>query len=149
MYKQGLLAAQFSFIAARNKKAAHGYSRDHRPDCRQVVVALVLDGDGFPKAHEVTGNTKDEHSLPQMLDSLDRRSGSIAGWPSQPTVIMDRGLATVENLNLLRARASTTSWPASKASATSCFAALEVAPRHVLATASRGRPRMVHSRRAR
>ena len=100
-----LSSTYFEGIAARNKKAAHGYSRDHRPDCRQVVVALVLDGDGFPKAHEVfTGNTKDENSLPHMLDSLDGRSGSIAGWPRQPTVIMDRGLATDENLNLLRAR---------------------------------------------
>ena len=100
-----LSSTYFEGIAARNEKAAHGYSRDHRPDCKQVVVALVLDGEGFPKAHEVfTGNTKDENSMRQMLDSLDRRSGSIAGWPSQPTVIMDRGLATAENLDLLRAR---------------------------------------------
>ncbi len=100
-----LSSTYFEGIATRNKKAAHGYSRDHRPDCRQVVVGLVLDGEGFPKAHEVfTGNTKDENSMPQMLASLDRRSGSIAGWPSQPTVIMDRGLASDENLNLLRAR---------------------------------------------
>lgn len=100
-----LSSTYFEGSAARNKKAVHGYSRDNRPDCKQVVVGLVLDGEGFPKAHEVfTGNTKDETSMTQMLDSLDRRSGSIAGWPSQPTVIMDRGLATDENLNLLRAR---------------------------------------------
>ena len=100
-----LSSTYFEGIAANNKKAAHGYSRDHRPDCKQVVVGLVLDGEGFPKAHEVfTGNTKDDNSMTQMLDSLDRRSGSIAGWPSQPTVIMDRGLATDENLKLLRAR---------------------------------------------
>ena len=100
-----LSSTYFEGSAARNKKAVHGYSRDHRPDCKQVVVGLVLDGEGFPKAHEVfTGNTKDETSMTQMLDSLDRRSGSIVGWPSQPTVIMDRGLATDENLNLLRAR---------------------------------------------
>ena len=69
------------------------------------MIGLVLDGEGFPKAHEVfTGNTKDENSMTQMLDSLDRRSGSIAGWPSQPTVIMDRRLPTDENLNLLRKR---------------------------------------------
>ena len=100
-----LSSTYFEGSAAHNKKAAHGYSRDHRPDCKQVVVGLVLDGEGFPKAHEVfTGNTKDETSMTQMLDSLDRRGGSIVGWPSQPTVIMDRGLATDENLNLLRKR---------------------------------------------
>lgn len=100
-----LSSTYFEGTAARNEKAARGYSRDHRPDCKQVVVGLVLDGEGFPKAHEVfTGNTKDENSMTQMLDSLDRRSGAIGGWPSQPTVIMDRGLATDENLRLLRAR---------------------------------------------
>ena len=57
-----------SGIAARNEKAEHGCSRDHRPDCKQVVIGLVLDGEGFPKAHEVfTGNTKDENSMARML----------------------------------------------------------------------------------
>ena len=95
----------FEGIAARNEKAEHGCSRDHRPDCKQVVIGLVLDGEGFPKAHEVfTGNTKDENSMARMLDSLDCRTSGAAGWPSQPTVIMDRGLATDENLELLRKR---------------------------------------------
>ena len=100
-----LSSTYFEGIAARNEKAEHGYSRDHRPDCKQVVVGLVLDGEGFPKAHEVfTGNTKDETSLARMLDSLDCRTSGAAGWPSRPTVIMDRGLATDENLELLRKR---------------------------------------------
>ena len=69
------------------------------------MIGLVLDGEGFPKAHEVfTGNTKDENSMARMLDSLDCRTSGAAGWPSQPTVIMDRGLATDENLELLRKR---------------------------------------------
>ena len=100
-----LSSTYFEGIAARNEKAEHGYSRDHRPDCKQVVIGLVLDGEGFPKAHEVfTGNTKDENSMARMLDSLDCRTSGAAGWPSQPTVIMDRGLATDENLELLRKR---------------------------------------------
>ena len=100
-----LSSTYFEGIAARNEKAEHGYSRDHRPDCKQVVIGLVLDGEGFPKAHEVfTGNTKDENSMARMLDSLDGRTSGAAGWPSQPTVIMDRGLATDENLELLRKR---------------------------------------------
>ena len=100
-----LSSTYFEGIAAGNEKAEHGYSRDHRGDCKQVVIGLVLDGEGFPKAHEVfTGNTKDENSLARMLDSLDRRTAGAAGWPSQPTVIMDRGLATDDNLKLLRKR---------------------------------------------
>ena len=100
-----LSSTYFEGIAANNKKAARGYSRDHRPDCKQVVVGLVLDGEGFPKAHEVfTGNSKDENTMQQMLDSLDRRSSGTAGWPSGATVVMDRGLATADNLVLLRKR---------------------------------------------
>lgn len=100
-----LSSTYFEGIAARNEKAEHGYSRDHRPDCKQVVVGLVLDGEGFPKAHEVfAGNTKDETSMARMLASLDCRTGGAAGWPRQPTVIMDRGIATDENLELLRQR---------------------------------------------
>ena len=83
--------------------AARGYSRDHRPDRKQVVVGLVLDGEGFPKAHEVfKGNTKDETTMAQMLDSLDRRISVPSGGGA--TVVMDRGLATDENLAVLRKR---------------------------------------------
>ena len=100
-----LSSTYFEGIAARNEKAEHGYSRDHRPDCKQVVVGLVLDGEGFPKAHEVfVGNTKDETSMARMLASLDCRTRDAVGWPRQPTVIMDRGIATEENLELLRQR---------------------------------------------
>ena len=68
-------------------------------------MGLVLDGEGFPKAHEVfTGNTKDETSMARMLASLDCRTKGAVGWPRQPTVIMDRGIATDENLELLRQR---------------------------------------------
>ena len=98
-----LSSTYFEGIAANNEKAARGYSRDHRPDCKQVVVGLVLDGEGFPKAHEVfKGNTKDETTMAQMLDSLDRRISVPSGGGA--TVVMDRGLATDENLAVLRKR---------------------------------------------
>ena len=65
----------------------------------------MLDGEGLPKAHEVfTGNTKDETSMARMLASLACRTRGAAGWPSQPTVVMDRGIVTDENLELLRQR---------------------------------------------
>ncbi len=80
-----LSSTYFEGLAANNEKAARGYSRDHRPDRKQVVVGLVLDGEGFPKAHEVfKGNTKDETTMARMLDSLDRRisvrSGAGRRW---------------------------------------------------------------------
>ena len=98
-----LSSTYFEGLAANNEKAARGYSRDHRPDRKQVVVGLVLDGEGFPKAHEVfKGNTKDETTMARMLDSLDRRISVRSGGGA--TVVMDRGLATDENLAVLRKR---------------------------------------------
>jgi transposase len=81
-------------------KARHGYSRDHRGDCLQVVVGLVLDGQGYAKAHEVfEGNRRDSTTLQQMLDRLQ----SLHPEPGA-TVVVDRGLASEKNLALLRER---------------------------------------------
>ena len=86
------------------------------------MVGLVLDGEGFPKAHEVfTGNSKDENTMQQMLDSLDRRRSGTAGWPSGATVVMDRGLATADNLVLLRKRGHHYLVTTQQSERTSCF----------------------------
>jgi hypothetical protein len=86
-----LTSTYFEGEAARYPQAKRGYSRDKRPDCKQVVVGLVLDRDGFPKAHEVfDGNTQDRASLDPMLDALEKRTGT--------TVIVDRGMAYGKNL---------------------------------------------------
>jgi hypothetical protein len=53
LYLYDLTSTYFEGEAASNPQAKRGYSRDKRPDCKQVVVGLVLDRDGFPKAHEV------------------------------------------------------------------------------------------------
>jgi hypothetical protein len=54
-------------------KAKRGYSRDHRPDCKQVVVGLVIGREGFPLAHEIfEGNTQDRQTLATMLDLLEK-----------------------------------------------------------------------------
>jgi hypothetical protein len=59
-----------------NPQAQRGYSRDHRPDCKQVVLGLVLDHDGFPKAHEVfEGNRPDQTTVDDMLTRLEHRTG--------------------------------------------------------------------------
>ena len=96
-----LTSTYFEGEAASNPQAKRGYSRDKRPDCKQVVVGLVLDRDGFPKAHEVfDGNTQDRASLAPMLDALEKRTGKRPGT----TVIVDRGMAYDENLEQIRKR---------------------------------------------
>ena len=96
-----LTSTYFEGQCLKNPKAQRGYSRDHRPDCKQVVVGLVLDRDGFPKAHEVfAGNRQDRASLEEMLRLLEKRSGRCGG----ATVIVDRGMAYEDNLTQIKAR---------------------------------------------
>jgi transposase len=101
VYLYDLTSTYFEGQAKANPQAKRGYSRDQRPDCKQVVVGLVLDRDGFPKAHEIfDGNMQDRRSLDQMLDALEKRTGKRVG----ATVIVDRGLAFDENLEQIRKR---------------------------------------------
>jgi transposase len=94
-----LTSTYFEGQAETNPQAQRGYSRDKRPDCKQVVVGLVLDRDGFPKAHEVfDGNLQDRRSLQTMLETLEKRMGKKPG----ATVIVDRGMAYDENLEQIR-----------------------------------------------
>ena len=107
-----LTSTYFEGQCLKNPKAQRGYSRDKRPDCKQVVVGLVLDRDGFPKAHEVfEGNRQDRASLEDMLSLLEKRTGRRGG----ATVIVDRGMAYEENLAQIRRGATTTWWPAGRA----------------------------------
>lgn len=100
-YLYDLTSTYFEGQCLSNPKAQRGYSRDQRPDCKQVVVGLVLDRDGFPKAHEVfSGNCQDRASLEHMLSQLEQRSGRHGG----ATVVVDRGMAYEENLAQIRAR---------------------------------------------
>jgi transposase len=79
-------------------KRRYGYSRDHRSDCVQVVVALVITPEGFPLAYEVLpGNTQDRQTLIHFLRKIRRRFGK-----AQRTWIMDRGIPTEETLELMR-----------------------------------------------
>jgi len=100
-YLYDLTSTYFEGQAKRNPQAKLGYSWDKRPDCKQVVVGLVVDRNGFPKAHEVfDGNVQDCRTVTQMLDVLEKRVGKKAG----STVIVDRGLAYEENLKQIRDR---------------------------------------------
>ncbi|SRR6266496_1769578 len=74
VYLYDLTSTYFEGQAPLNKQAKRGYSRDKRPDCKQVVVGLVLDRDGFPKAHEVfDGNVQDRSTVDKIASRRSRR----------------------------------------------------------------------------
>jgi transposase len=101
LYLYDLTSTYFEGQVAGNPQAQRGYSRDKRPDCKQVLVGLVLDGEGFPKAHEVfEGNRQDRSTVKEMLESLEKRTGKKSGV----TVVVDRGMAYDENLEEIRAQ---------------------------------------------
>ena len=80
-------------------KRRHGYSRDHRPDCVQVVIALVVTPEGFPLAYEVlAGNTADCTTLKDFLARIERQYGK-----ARRVWCMDRGVPTEEVLAQMRA----------------------------------------------
>ena len=80
-------------------KRRHGYSRDHRPDCVQVVIALIVTPEGLPLAYEVlAGNTSDKTTLKGFLDLIERQYGK-----AQRIWLMDRGIPTEEVLAQMRA----------------------------------------------
>jgi transposase len=100
VYLYDLTSTYFEGLAEMNSQAKRGYSRDKRSDCKQVLVGLVLDRDGFPKAHEIfEGNRQDRSTVDEMLEILEKRTGKRPG----ATVVVDRGMAYEENLEQIRA----------------------------------------------
>jgi transposase len=85
---------------AEGDKRRYGYSRDHRPDCVQVVIALIVTPEGLPLTYEVlAGNTADNTTLPQFLAHIEARYGT-----AQRVWVMDRGIPTEAHLADMRAR---------------------------------------------
>src|SRR6266481_3988431 len=84
--------------AEQNPKAKYGYSRDGRPDCKQVVIALVMTPTGLPLAYEVMdGNTSDKTTLRSFLDKVENLYGKARRiW------LMDRGIPTEAILTEMR-----------------------------------------------
>src|SRR6516164_3204371 len=79
-------------------KRRHGYSRDKRSDCVQVVIALIVTPDGFPLAYEVMdGNTSDKTTLREFLAKIEKQYGK-----AKRTWVMDRGIPTEEVLAEMR-----------------------------------------------
>jgi transposase len=101
LFLYDLTSTYFEGQCLQNPQAKRGYSRDGRPDCKQVVVGLVLDRDGFPKAHEVfEGNRTDRTTVAEMLEALEQRVGRTRG----ATVVVDRGMAFADNLQQIQER---------------------------------------------
>jgi transposase len=88
----------FEGLAQANPQAQRGHSRDHRPDCKQVCIALVVTFDGFPLGYEVfAGNTNDSRTLQTIVATMEARHGVVGRvW------ITDRGMASAKNLAWLR-----------------------------------------------
>ena len=88
----------FEGEAEGNDLAKRGHSRDHRPDCKQVCIALVVSFDGFPLGYEVfPGNMHDSRTLQKIVTTMESRHGAVGRvW------ITDRGMASAANLAWLR-----------------------------------------------
>lgn len=90
----------FEGQAKANPQAKHGYSRDHRGDCKQVCIGLVATQDGFPLAYEVfSGNRADVTTVKEMVEIMESKYGRARRiW------VMDRGMVSEDNLQFLRNR---------------------------------------------
>ena len=79
--------------------AKRGYSRDHRPDCVQVNIALVVSREGMPLGYEIfAGNTTDVTTVRQIVEQMEERFGKASRvW------VMDRGVVSAENIAWLNA----------------------------------------------
>ncbi len=84
--------------AEQNPKAQYGYSRDKRPDCKQVAIALIVTPSGLPLAYEVmAGNTSEKTTLRGFLDSIESQYGR-----ARRVWLMDRGIPTEALLREIR-----------------------------------------------
>jgi len=88
----------FEGQAAGNPQARRGYSRDHRPDCKQVCIGLVVSKCGMPLGYEVfAGNRADVTTLQEIVETMERRYGQADRiW------VTDRGMVSAENIAFLR-----------------------------------------------
>jgi transposase len=88
----------FEGQAVGNRLARRGYSRDHRPDCKQVCIGLVVSKCGMPLGYELfAGNRHDSTTVQEIVTTMERRYGKADRiW------VMDRGMVSQENIELLK-----------------------------------------------
>lgn len=95
-----LTSTYFEGLAEENALAQRGYSRDHRSDCKQIVLALVVTREGFPLAHfTLPGNTQDGDTVRRIVTEVEKRFGK-----TQRIWVMDRGMISKDNLAFLKRR---------------------------------------------
>jgi transposase len=86
--------------AENNPMMRRGYSRDHRPDCEQMVIALIVNSEGFPFSYETfDGNRADVSTMETILRMVERKYGQ-----ARRVWVMDRGIVSEENLAAIRRR---------------------------------------------
>ena len=86
--------------AKKDPMMQRGYSRDHRPDCKQVVIALIVNVEGFPLSYETfDGNRADVSTVETVLRMVERKYGK-----ARRVWVFDRGIVSEENLQALRRR---------------------------------------------
>lgn len=84
----------------KNEQAKYGYSRDKRPDCKQVCIGLIVNAEGLPVGYEVfDGNRRDVTTLEEMVELMEDKYGK-----AQRVWVLDRGLVSEDNLDFLRER---------------------------------------------
>lgn len=88
----------FEGQAKNNPQAKRGYSRDKRPDCKQICIALVVTREGIPLAYEIfDGNRRDCTTVKEIVEKMEQRYGSVDRiW------VMDRGMMSEQNIKFLR-----------------------------------------------
>jgi transposase len=94
-----LTSTYFEGLAEANDLARRGYSRDHRSDCVQVIIALVVTREGFPLAHYTwPGNTQDLQTVERIVTAIEARHGACNRvW------VMDRGMISDDAVEFLSA----------------------------------------------
>jgi transposase len=95
-----LTSTFFEGEALRNQKAARGYSRDGRPDCKQVCIGIVVTPEGLPISYEVfAGNRADVTTIEEIVTIMEDKYGQARRiW------VLDRGMISEENVEFLRSR---------------------------------------------
>jgi len=84
--------------AKGNNLAQRGYSRDHRGDCKQVCIGLVVSKCGMPLGYEIfAGNRHDSTTVEEIVETMERRYGK-----ADRICVMDRGMVSQENIDLLK-----------------------------------------------
>jgi len=90
----------FEGEASDNEPAKRGYSRDHRPDCKQVCIALVVSKEGLPLGYEVfDGNRHDVTTVEDIVTKIESQYGR-----SERIWVMDRGMLSEDNLEFLQSK---------------------------------------------